>query len=138
MIDALPSFGFKAILGRDIVSHDCWFESSNDICKYLSSRCDSRRGCTNLDPKSTDEKQQNKEDHKIKGVCPNIFLNMTVYNSEYLCECEECINLNVSSCVKEAVELEEIVEQVNVESNTEIEKKNDYELDEDTDQTNHI
>ena len=63
---------------------------------------------------------------------------MTVYNSEYLCECEECINLNVSSCVKEAVELEEIVEQVNVESNTEIEKKNDYELDEDTDQTNHI
>ena len=27
----MPSFGVKAILEGDIVSHDCWFESINDI-----------------------------------------------------------------------------------------------------------
>ena len=44
----------------------------------------------------------------------------------------------LSSCLKEAIELEETVEQVNVESNTEIEEKDDCELNEDTDQANHI
>ena len=62
----------------------------------------------------------------------------TAYNSKYLCECEECINLNFLSCLKEAIKLDETVEQVNVESNTEIEEKNDCQLDEDTDQANRI
>ena len=35
LIDAVSSFGVKAILRRDIVSHDCWLESNNDICEYL-------------------------------------------------------------------------------------------------------
>ena len=61
-----------------------------------------------------------------------------IYNSEYLCECEECINSNFPPCLKEAIELDETVEQVNVEGNTEIEEKNDCELDEDTDQANSI
>ena len=61
-----------------------------------------------------------------------------MYNNEYLCECEESINLNFSSCLKEAIELDETVEQVNVESSAEIEEKNDYELDEDTDQASRI
>ena len=64
--------------------------------------------------------------------------NKTVYNSECSCEFEEYINLNFSSCLKEAIELDEIVEQVNVESNAEMEEKNDCELDEDTDQANRI
>ena len=34
------------------------------------------------------------------------------------------------SCLKEAIELDENAEQVNVESNTKIEEKNDCELDE--------
>ena len=44
----------------------------------------------------------------------------TIFYSEYLCECEECIHLNFSSCLKEAIELEETVE-----SNTEIGEKSD-------------
>ena len=60
----------------------------------------------------------------------------TVYNSEYLCECEECINLNFSSCMKETIEVDETVEQVNIKSNTEIEETNYCELDKDTDQAN--
>ena len=123
LVDTVSSFGVKAILRRDIVSHDCWFESSNDICEYPSSRCDSRMSYTNLNPKSIEEKRQNKEGHKIKGfMSQHIFEHVpnakTVYNSEYLCE--ECINLNFSSCLKEAIELDETVEQVNVESNTKI------------------
>ena len=70
------SFGVKAILRQDIVSHDWWFESSNDICQCLSSWCDSRMNYASLDRKSIDKKWQNKEGHKIKVVCPNIVLNM--------------------------------------------------------------
>ena len=93
------------VLRRDIVSHNCWLESSNDIREYLSSRCDSRMSYTNLDPKSVDEKGQNTEGHKIKGcISQHIFEyvpnSKTAYNSEYLCEREECINLNFSSCLK--------------------------------------
>ena len=85
---------------------------------------------TNLDLKSIDGKRLNKEGYKVKGcMSQHIFEyvsnSKTVYNSEYLCECEECINLNFSSCLKEAIELDETVEQVNVESNTEIEEKSD-------------
>ena len=75
--------------------------------------------CKNLDPKSIDEKRQNKEGHKTKGCmsqhlfkyAPN---SKTVYNIEYLCECEESINSNFSSCLKEVMELDVTVEQVNV------------------------
>ena len=59
--------------------------------------------------------------------------SQTVYNSEYLCECEKSINLNFSSCLQEATELDRTVEQVNFESNTEIEEENECELDRDTD-----
>ena len=84
--------------------------------------------CTNLYPKSIYEKQQNKEGHKIKGcMSQHIFEyvpdSKTVCNSEYLCECEECINLNFSSCLQEAIELDETVGQVNVQSNTEMKKR---------------
>ena len=97
----------------------------------------------NLNPESIDEKWQIKEGHKIKGcMSQHIFEYLphstTVQNSEYLYEGEECINLNFSSCLKEAIELDEAVEQVNVESNTEIEEKKDFELDEHTDQANRI
>ena len=29
----------------------------------------------------------------------------TVYNTEYLCKCEECINLNYPPCLEESKEL---------------------------------
>ena len=38
LIDTMSPFGVKAILRRDIASHDCWFKSSNAICEHLSSR----------------------------------------------------------------------------------------------------
>ena len=64
---------------------------------------------TNLDPKSIDEKWQNKEGHKIKGcISQHIFEyvpnSKTVYNSEYLCEGAEWISFIFSSCLKEAIE----------------------------------
>ena len=62
----------------------------------------------------------------------------TVYKCEYLCEWGECINLNFSSCLKEAIELDETVEQVNVASNRKREEKNNCKLDEDTDQANRM
>ena len=75
MIDTLSSFGVKAMLRQDIVSHHCWFEKREDICEYLSYRCGSRMSYTNLNPKSINEKRQKKV-IKSKIACPNIFLNM--------------------------------------------------------------
>ena len=108
--------------------------------RCLSSRCDNRMSYTNLDPTSIDE---NQEGHKIKDcISQHIFEyvpnSKTVYNNEYLCECEECINLNFSSCLNEVIKLDEAVEQVSVESNTKIEEKNDCELDKDTDKASRI
>ena len=37
LIDAMSCFEVKAILRRDIVTHDCCFENSNDIYEYRSS-----------------------------------------------------------------------------------------------------
>ena len=54
-------------LRRDIVTDDCWFQSSSEICEYLSSRCDSRMSYTNLDAREIDGKLSNKEGFKIKG-----------------------------------------------------------------------
>ena len=117
------------MLRQDIVSHDCWFEKREDNCEYLSYRCGSRMSNTNLDPKSINEKRQ-KKGHKIKDcMSKHIFEYVPnfkkVYNRKYLCECEECINLVFSSCLTEVIELDEAVEQINVETNTEIEEKND-------------
>ena len=95
LIDAMSSFGVKAILIRDIVSHDCSFESSNDVCECLSSRCDSRMSHTNLNPKSIDEKRQNKEGHKIK-VC------MSQQIFEYVPILRQFITANIYVNVKNA------------------------------------
>ena len=40
LIDTMSTFGVKAILRRDIASHDCWFKISNAICEHLSSRAE--------------------------------------------------------------------------------------------------
>ena len=88
LIDAMSSFGVKAILRQDIVSHGCWFQSSNDICVYLSCRCDSSMTYANLDPKSIDEKQENKEGHKIKGC-------MSQHISEMYQILRQFINANI-------------------------------------------
>ena len=62
--------------------------------------------CVNLDARKLDEKRSNKEGFKIKGCMTEYIFeylphSKTVYNKEYLCKCEECIDLNFSSCLEE-------------------------------------
>ena len=60
----------------------------------------------------------------------------TVFTSEYLCNYEERLQLNFSSCLNELQEIHmnETEGEVNLTVNTELEAENDYDLDEDIDQ----
>ena len=63
-----------------------------------------------LDARKTDEKQSNKKGFKIKGCMTQLIFeylphSKTVYNTEYLCKCEEYINLNYQPCLEESKEL---------------------------------
>ena len=106
LIDVMFSFGVKR---KDIVTDDC-LKKSSEICEYFSSRCNSRISYVKLDARKTDEKRSNKKDFKIKGCMTQLIFeylphSKTVYNTEYLCKCEECINLNYPPCLEESKEL---------------------------------
>ena len=55
LIDSISSFATKAVLRRDTITKDCWFQNSSKIFEYLESRCDSRMSDINLDAKTIDE-----------------------------------------------------------------------------------
>ena len=57
----------------------------------------------------------------------------TVCNREYLFKCEECINLNFSSCLEESkgVSVDETDKEVTITGNAEAEVDNNCELDND-------
>ena len=125
LIGAMSSFGVKVILKRDIISH----VAGSKVVMIFANHLDvTVEWVTQISIQS--QLTRNGITRKVikpKLVCPNILLNMYQILSEYLWECEECINLNFSSCLKEAIEPDENVEQVNVKSSTEIEEKNDCE-----------
>lgn len=75
----------------------------------------------------------------------NIFRIFTVlkkklYNKENLCECEQRINLNFSSCLEESVgvDLDETDKEVAVRGDAEAEAENDCNLDNDDNDATRI
>ena len=145
-IDAMSRFGVKSILRRDIVTDNCWFWNSSEIYEYLSSQCESWKSYVNLGANKIDKKQSNKKGFKIKWcMTQNIFRIFTVlkkklYNKENLCECEERINLNFSSCLEESVgvDFDETDKEVAVRGNAEAEAENDCNLDNDDNDATRI
>ena len=125
LIGAMSSFAAKVILKRDIISH----VAGSKVVVIFANHLDvTVEWVTQISIQS--QLTRNGMTRKVikpKLVCPNILLNVYQIRSKYLWECEECINLNFSFCLKEAIEPGETVEQVNVESSTEIEEKNDCE-----------
>ena len=115
LIDAMSSFGVKSILRRDIVTQDCWFQNSEEVCNYLSSRSDCRMSYSNLDPAKVNRNRLTKDGLVIKGcMSEHIFEYVpnsnNVFNKEYLCDCQECINFNFHSCLKEVGDVENMEE----------------------------
>ena len=94
LIYVIPSFGAKAILRRDIVTKCIWFQNISTIYDYLESRCDSRMSYFNFGEKIINQKRLTKEGFKIKGCM----------SQHILCNCEECLQLNFSSCPKELLQ----------------------------------
>ena len=64
----------------------------------------------------------------------------TVFTGEYLCNCEECLQLHFSSCLKELkeVDMDETEGEENLTINTELGSENDCHIDEDIDQAVRI
>ena len=64
----------------------------------------------------------------------------TVFTGEYLCNCEECLQLHFSSCLKELkeVDMDETEGEENLTVNTELGSENDCHIDEDIDQAVRI
>ena len=104
LIDAMSSFGVKAILRRDIISLDKWFANSAEIVDYLSLRGDDRMTYVHIDEKSVDSVWQERKGEPLPG-CQKCHLfvyepgTSNVLMREYLCACEYCLNLEFSKCV---------------------------------------
>ena len=82
----------------------------------------------NIDAKIIDGKGLTKEGFKIKGcMFQHIFEyvpnSTTTFTREYLYYCEECLQLNFSSCLKELqeVDMNETEGEVNLTVNIELE-----------------
>ena len=106
LIDAMSSFGVKSIIRKDIVTHDVWFDSAEDIADYLKRRNNGRMEYTVINRETVNQKRRNiREGLRITG-CMRMHLilfspNKEITLKEYLCDCNECINLNFDDCLLE-------------------------------------
>ena len=135
LIDSMSTFGCKSILRRDIVGQDRWFSKSEEISDYLSLRGESRMRYTTIHPVQLDNERMKKRDGVSIAKCMSKHLFVFKPNSpiitsgEYLCDCEECLQLNFDNCVKipglhcddmedlETVTLEEDFDECNLDEN---------------------
>ena len=91
----------KSILRRDIIGLDEWFADSKKMCQYLRFRNDERMVYLNIDPKLVDKRRSEKKEIKVKGCMLVYKPNSTkILMNKYLCDCENCLNLEFSSCKK--------------------------------------
>ena len=91
----------KSILRRDIIGLDEWFADSKKMCQYLRFRNDKRMVYLNIDPKLVDKRRSEKKEIKVKGCMLVYEPNLTkILMNKYLCDCENCLNLEFSLCKK--------------------------------------
>ena len=105
-IDAMSSFGVKSVLRRDIATHDIFFDTSEEIVDYLQIK--NPQFCyAHIDAKYLSRKRRDYMEHveptEIAGCMkqhmfvytPNSKENMC---KEYLCDCSQCLQLNINNC----------------------------------------
>ena len=105
-IDAMPSFGVKNVLRRDIVTQDVFFDKSEEIVDYLNIK-NPQFYYANIDTDMLAEKR-----HLYTGDCIPIeskyclkqhFIvfksNLTkIVSREYLCDFSHCTDLDFDNC----------------------------------------
>ena len=125
LIDAMSSFGVKAILRRDIVTKDDWFSNTQEIIEHLQFRGKSNMYYKSILPDVLDKARQCKDEKKIDG-CLNLHLfvykpfETEVYRKEYLCDCLNCIVLKFEECMEvvngeDTEAVEETIEDMDVD-----------------------
>ena len=101
LIDAMSSFGVKAILRRD-----AWFANRDELCNHLRMRGDTRMSCDVVNPEQVNRKRMEKVPFVIKD-CTRMHLfdyrpnNKTVFCREFLCDCVSCLDFDFDQCLKE-------------------------------------
>lgn len=139
LIDAMSAFGVKSILRRDIIGLDVWFVDSQAIRDYLDIRKDPRMSYTVVSQKQVDKKRMARVERKIDG-CMAMHLfeykpnENSVYMKEFLCDCDNCLNLEFDACLRvdgpDESQMDEVEESV--------ENDDDCYLDEEQDRGQHI
>ena len=112
VIDAMSGFGVKSILKRDIIGLDVWFGDSRDICEYLDMRKDPRICYSVIDQAAVDRKRIEKKARKIAGrMVKHLFDykpgESEIYATEFLCDCDSCLDFRFEDCFREETPLEE-------------------------------
>ena len=131
----ISSFGVKAILRRDTVAFDRWFDNSSEIVECLTLRGDCRMDYIHVGSKIVDEVRQKPEGKQIpKCMSGHLFVYKSnsddVLMREYLCACENCIELKFEDCYVygKGVDKNIIDDEINHKIS---EEANDCALDED-------
>ena len=106
LIDAMSSFGVKAILRRDIIANDVWFQDSTEIVDYLT-QCKKNKQFVYkaIKPSDMDDLRKRKDGLIVKNCMVQHLMvfdpnGKAIYTKEYLCDCEEFLKLNFSECLK--------------------------------------
>ena len=102
----------KSILKRDIIGLDVWFGDSCDISEYLDMRKDPRMCYSVIDQAAVDRKHIEKKARKIDGCMVKHQFDYKpgeseIYATEFLCNCDSCLDFCFEDCLRKETPLEE-------------------------------
>ena len=102
----------KSILKRDIIGLDVWFGDSRNICEDLDIRKDPRMSYSVIDQAAVDRKRMEKKARKIDGCMVKHLFDYKpgesgIYATEFLCDCDSCLNFCFEDCFRKETPLEE-------------------------------
>ena len=101
-IDGMSSFGVKNVLRKDIVTHNVFFNKSEEVVEYLQIKCP-QFSYTHLPSNEVVKSRiENSESLIIKDCMKQHLMvftaNEPVICKDYLCSCTSCLEFNFQEC----------------------------------------
>ena len=105
-IDAMSSFGVKNVLRRDIITHDIFFDTGEEIVDYLHIK-NPQFYYAHIDAEYLSRKRRDYMEHvEPIEIADCMKQHIFVYNPNskeimckvYLCDCSQCLQLNFDNC----------------------------------------
>ena len=101
-IDGMSSFGVKNVLRKDIVTHDVFFNKSEEVGDYLQIKCPQSSYTHLPSDEVVKSRIENSESLIIKDCMKQHLMvftaNEPVLCKEYLCSCTSCLEFNFQEC----------------------------------------